>query len=173
MLTRLAHTRLTRARLCLARFVVGRRGPGLASTLAVVVLALLLTGCGGGSGGGSGGASNDLKDFDGIDKDAWAAALAELGEVRADPDLKELYDLTVEDCAKTAEDLELGLTLSGARPDLMRVNMKYVCPDKAHVIDEALENIQDRAVRFDEACQTSKEMRTEEQQNMVEAVGCP
>lgn len=169
MLTQLAHTRITRARLTLARLVLGRRGSGVGSTLAVAALTLLLAGCGAGGGIGSSGP----KDFADIDTDAWTAALVGLGEVRSDPDLKELYDLTVEDCAQDAEDLELGLTLSGARPDIMRVNMKYVCPDKAHVVDEALKNIQDRTVRFDEACQTPESMRTEEQQNMVEAVGCP
>lgn len=62
--------------------------------------------------------------FEDIDTDAWTADLVAAGDVRADPNLADLYDLSMDDCSKEAEGLELGLTLTGARPDLMRINME-------------------------------------------------
>lgn len=136
--------------------------------VAAAALALGLTACGGGD------KPKEPIPFSDIDQDAWAHDLQETGHVRANPDLETLYNVARKDC--TADDdnfgLTLRLTMTGATPDVDRIDMRYVCPSKAHLVDDALRQIQQNASDMDEACALPESMRTERQQNMVEAVGC-
>jgi hypothetical protein len=45
-----------------------------------------------------------------------------------------------------------------------RIDMEYVCPGEVDKVDDALSQIQDIDSKFDLACDTPAEMRTEEQQ---------
>jgi hypothetical protein len=141
-----------------------------ALTCALVVV-LTSVGCGGGESADKPSRKEPIA-FADIDQDAWTADLVAAGGVRDNPDLETLYDLTKDDCAKSIDDLALGLTLSGARPDINRINMKYVCPSQADKIDKALTSIQETSDKFDRACETPEQLRTQEQQDMVDAVGC-
>lgn len=109
-----------------------------------------------------------------VDMDAWRAELRQRPGTLANPDMDTLYDLAVDDCEAPESELRLALTLSGADPDLKRMGMRYACPSLAGRIDAALLEIQDTSDWFDQACQTPKRLRTEDQQQALEAVGtCP
>jgi hypothetical protein len=107
-----------------------------------------------------------------IDRDAWRDALVATGEVRADPDLDALEKVTRDQCNDDVDELALGLTLVGAQPNVVRINMKYVCPNKAGNVDKALKSIQGATSNVDEACDTPPNLRTEEQSQLAEAMGC-
>lgn len=77
-----------------------------------------------------------------IDRDAWRQELVAAGGVRADPNLDVLEKIAREDCKSDVSDLALKLSLAGARPDLTRIDMKYVCPDQVGKVDRALKQLQ-------------------------------
>ena len=143
------------------------------TTLGVVAaLALSLTACG--SSGHAEAEADTPKEpipISQIDQAAWTRDLVATGGVRAHPDLSGLYNIAKGDCtARDDSGLELRLTLIGAQPDVDRINMKYVCPSKAHLVDDALRSVQDSMSDFDDACALPANMRTQEQEDMVEAV---
>lgn len=142
--------------------------------LTAVVAVVALAGCSADADAGADKAAVELPEpipFGDIDQAAWTEDLQATGRVRATPDLEALYDLAKKDCAaEDPSDLAMGLTLVGAMPDVDRINMQYICPSKAHLIDDALSSIQDASSSFEEACALAPNLRTEEQQDMVEAV---
>jgi hypothetical protein len=72
-----------------------------------------------------------------IDHDAWRADLV-AAEPDADPDLELLEELTREDCDRTVAELVRRVAVPEARPDLMRISMRHVCPDEVGKLDQAL-----------------------------------
>lgn len=132
------------------------------SLIAAGVL-ILAAGCGG-SGDGSSARI--------VDRAAWKAELIALDDVGPSPDLDKLEALTRDDCDSDVADLALQFSLEGARPDVSRVNMKYICPDSAHKVDDALKHLQDASADVDLACETDPSLRTEEQTMLAEAIGC-
>jgi hypothetical protein len=118
------------------------------------------------------GSSGSAASADAIDRDAWRAELMRLDDVSSSPDLDTLERVTRDTCEEDVDQVALELSLSGARPDVTRVNMKYVCPGEVDKVDEALEQIQDASSAVDEACATDPLMRTEKQSQLAEAMGC-
>ena len=56
--------------------------------------------------------------------------------------------------------------------DAERINFENACPDQLETLDEALAQMQDTSDRFDDACSTPPEERTEDQADLAEASGC-
>lgn len=135
-------------------------------TLAIAMTVLLISSACGSSDSAAGVDSSE------VDRDAWRTELTSLDDVGTDPDLDKLEELTREDCDSDVSDLALKYSLSGARPDVAKVNMKYVCPASVGKIDEALEQQQDASSEVDEACATDPAMRTETQSQLAEAMAC-
>jgi hypothetical protein len=133
------------------------------SLIVTALLALTVSACG--------GSSDEKPAAGGIDRAAWKAELTQLDDVGPDPDLDELERLTRADCKAPVDDLALRFTLEGARPDVSRINMKYVCPDQAGKVDDALEQGQDASSAVDDACALPEAQRTEDQQALVELAG--
>ncbi|MDN5899601.1 MAG: hypothetical protein L0H74_05980 [Brachybacterium sp.] len=145
------------------------------AVLAAAVLFVLTAGCGGSDAEVSESTVTEVSEpipFDDIDTEAWTADLVATGGVRSNPDLKALYDLTVDNCTDEDFAFSVGLTLVDARPDQRRVNMTYVCPSQAHKVDDALAEIQESTMNVDRACATDPGIRTQDQQQLVDAVGC-
>lgn len=138
-------------------------------SIGTVLLLVTLVACGGESD--KPGADVTEPATESINYDAWRVDLAAAGEVRSEPDMETLEELTRSDCAAEVDDLALQLSLAGARADLMRINMRYVCPAEAGKVDEALEELQSSVSRYEDACATPKNRRTEDQQMMIDAVG--
>jgi len=130
---------------------------------ALLVLALPLAAC---------GSSDDTTATEDIDRDAWRVDLVQLDGTTTEPDLDTLERVTRDMCDDTISDLALGLSLEGARPDVIRINMRYVCPDRVGNVDKALEQIQDASSNVDEACALPESQRTEEQSMLAEAMSC-
>lgn len=146
------------------------RSMRLIAISAVLVAVPALAGCG---GGGDPAKPKEPIPYASIDKDAWRHDLVSLGGIRAHPDLHKLYTIATGTwCGDGVDELALGFTLSGARPDLTRVILKYVCPSQVGKVDKALKQDQDATSKVDEACGTPTEQRTTEQQQLVDAVGC-
>ena len=112
---------------------------------------------------------SEVKPKSAVDMSAWRAELVTAG---ATPDMDKMYDVTVKDCEAKVDDLAFRFTLVGARPDLQRISMKYVCPGRAGRVDEALRQMQDATKTVREACALPPSARTEQQQLMAEADGC-
>lgn len=137
--------------------------------LVAVSIVFVVAACGGQSSSDS---ANEPRSPDEIDRAAWRAELIAAGGVSDDPDLEALEKLTREDCETSVDSLAMRFSLSGARPDLTRINMKHVCPQQAEKVDDALEKLHEASDAVDIACSIEPSLRTEEQQQLVEAVGC-
>lgn len=90
-------------------------------------------------------------------------------------DMNRLYQLTVEDCNNTPEQMQKFLALAindrGA-PEITRVGMRYVCPGRVHMVDDALTELQRSRSEIRAACATPPNLRTSKQQELIDAVGC-
>lgn len=135
------------------------------SLIATTLLTLTLAAC---------GSSDDSKNVivQEVDVKAWKAELVKLDGVGPQPNMGRLEELTRSDCKAPVDELALGFTLAGARPDVTRVNMRFVCPDQAHKVDDALKQGQDASAAVDEACALPESQRTEEQSQLAEAMAC-
>lgn len=111
-----------------------------------------------------------------IDQAKWHSALAAVDPSVIDtPDYQTLYDNTVKnDCNGDVSTIGIALTLSGAMPDVDRVDMEQVCPTLAHKIDDALKSDQAAMKSYNDACAAPPSLRTQAQQQDIEAIGpCP
>lgn len=115
----------------------------------------------------------DIKSFDQIDAAAWEAELRSAIGPGAAPNInmRTFYDLTVKDCDATVDQLALKFTLTGAHPDWTRINMSYVCPSRAHKVGEALAENRETEEEFNRICNTPRELRTPDEEQLVEAAG--
>ncbi len=119
----------------------------------------------------SGDDPNAVKPKSDVDMAGWRAQVAAMPGALANPDMDTLYDVTVKECNDTQDQMTLELTLAGADPNLIRTNMKYVCPGKAHMVDDGLLKIQQNNSEFGQACRTPPSMRTENQAQLIEGMG--
>ena len=111
-----------------------------------------------------------------IDQAKWHEALAAVDPtVQDEPDYQTLYENTVKfDCNGDVSTIGIALTLQGASPDTDRVNMEQVCPTLAHKIDDALKSDQAAMKSYTDACAAPPSLRTQAQQQDIEAIGpCP
>lgn len=136
--------------------------------LLAVSFALVVAAC----GGESTPQSSDGSTSGAIDRSAWRAELIAAGGVSEDADLDALEKLTREDCKTSVDSLAIRFSLSGARPDITRINMKYICPDQKGKVDDALAKMHEAGDAVDIACSIQPSLRTQEQQALVDAVGC-
>jgi hypothetical protein len=138
---------------------LGRAKLATATRIAVglTLLAATLAGCGSGH--------HD------VDTQAWRAELADQGlTVRDWATYQSVYE---DECKKSTADLAIFLTLSGApSKEEMRTGFSYQCPDQMDKLNNAYAQIEDATSSVNDACSTPKSERTEEQQQLVEAVGC-
>ena len=90
-------------------------------------------------------------------------------------DMDNWYNIAVTDCEQTQRELSLRVAITidrGNSVGPMRTSMKYVCPSRAYMVDDALEQIQKNEQENDLACSLPYNQRTEKQQQWVEAIGC-
>lgn len=126
--------------------------------LGVLLLATALAGCG--------GADNHT-----VDVKAWQTDLAQQGvHVQDWPKYQSVYaDL----CDDPSDQLALFLTLRDAPPkSQVRTAFKYQCPDQAGKLDDAYASVGNATSNVDQACDTPRSERTEEQQQLAEAMRC-
>jgi hypothetical protein len=102
---------------------------------------------------------------------SWKAEVAAMPGALANPDMDVLYDVTVKECSDTQDQMTLALTLANANPNLMRADMKYVCPGRAHMVDDGLMQIQQNDSDIAQICRTPPNLRTEKQAQLIGAMG--
>ena len=110
---------------------------------------------------------------DQVDTATWKSAVVAIPGIRANPDMDALYDATVKECNDTQQDLNLEMTLSGTNSVLDRTDMTYVCPSRAHMVDDALTSMQKDAGDVAQACGIPKNLRTDYQQQLASINNCP
>jgi hypothetical protein len=106
-----------------------------------------------------------------VDIARWKTEVAAMSGASANPDMDTLYDVTVKDCNDTQDQMTLGLTLAGVNPNLIRTDMNYVCPGRAHMVDDGLLKIQQNDSELSQICRTPPSMRTEQQAELIGAIG--
>lgn len=106
---------------------------------------------------------------------AWKSEVAAQPGALANPDMDSLYEvMATHFCKLDVDQMALNMTLSDADPAGTRTSMNYVCPSRAHLVDEALTQLQETSDSFEQACRTPKNLRTQKQQQALEAQGtCP
>lgn len=129
-----------------------------------------MTGC------GTGKAPDRIRAKSEIDMAAWRSELIGQYHAQSEIDMDRMYELTVKGCNTSLEDWTLQLAYeadhpSSVTPDLHRANMERVCPGRAHVIIDALQQNQDRGHDVERICSMSPGARTEQQQLFLDAIG--
>lgn len=138
---------------------MGRRVRGMKTGFACasLALALLITGCGG---------SEHV-----ADRQAWGSELKRQGVTVSD---WAKYESAIKYfCDRSTDELALALTLKGAGPQsVMETGFKYECPSQRSKLDDAYRRVSDTQSSADSACATPKGERTEEQEQLAEALDC-
>jgi hypothetical protein len=119
----------------------------------------------------SGDDPNAVRPKSQIDIASWRAEVAAMPGSSSHPDMDTLYDVAVKNCNAPQDQITTMLTLSGANPTLLRSGMRYVCPARAHMIDDGLTQIQKNDDELTQACRTPPNLRTESQSQLIEAMG--
>lgn len=106
-----------------------------------------------------------------VDMAAWRAEVVAQPGALADPDMDALYDAAVGFCGMSVERMTVELSYPPANPDYIRQDMSYVCPTRAHIVDDALRQGRRATGSMDQACATPPARRTPQQQQAVDALG--
>jgi hypothetical protein len=147
----------------LSRKTVIGAGVAASALIAAIVIAALFT--------QSGDDPNAVKPKSQVDIASWRAEVAAMPGSSSHPDMDTLYDVAVKNCNAPQDQITSMLTLSGANPTLLRSGMRYVCPGRAHMIDDGLTQIQKNDTELTQACRTQPNLRTENQSQLIEAIG--
>jgi hypothetical protein len=106
----------------------------------------------------------------GIDDQAWRADVEqEIGHPVSDwPSYREVW---IEVCKEDEDGFAIFLAVGldeGSTLDQMCTNVQHVCPDRLDEVEQLRSDLGD----VDTACETSPEARTDEQDQLAEAMGC-
>lgn len=131
----------------------------------VLLLVAFTAACGGAQPSASSNHSTAKK----IDRADWTAALVKLGS-RSNPNLDELVRLTRENCKASEDDLALQLTMQGSQPAMLRVDIKYVCPDQLPKFDRAQAQADQAAGEATRLCNTPRGQLSKEDAEKAAAI---
>lgn len=148
------------------------RGPGSPATVTVAVAALAaatLTGC-------HSSDSDRIKPKSEVDLLVVRNELIAKHGVQTGINMDKWYDLTVKDCERTPDEWDMFIAIGQDQGTdnhvISRTSMEYVCPGRAHEVDDSLLRGQERNAKFTQACRIPASMRTIEQQELAAGVGC-
>ena len=119
----------------------------------------------------------EIKPKDEVDLDALRTELIEQHGAQTAINMDQWYDMVVENCNDDLSEWRTAIALSidqglSSLNDLWRTSMKYICPSRAHLVDDAIAEIQESNREANLACTLPRNMRTSQQQSLAEALGC-
>lgn len=129
----------------------------IAAAVASLCVAAALSGCGGHE----------------VDQEAWERELADVGQTPSD--MAKLEEITRDLCDKSVDELKTFVAVhkdAGSSMEALRVDFRNVCPDKLDDLREAENAVQGAVDDLREACAKAESARTQDEKDLVEAVGC-
>lgn len=108
-----------------------------------------------------------------VDRAAWGRDLAAIGVTVSDWD--KLEKTTRDLCDDNEDELQMFVAVakdSGTSMKTIETNLRNVCPDRVADFEAAVTKMGQTAGEVDQACRTPAEQRTQQQQDLAEAMGC-
>jgi hypothetical protein len=101
----------------------------------------------------------------------WERAVVDAG-ARSSADFDTLEDLARDDCEQDEDGWALDISMRGADAAISRLGLQYLCPERVKVFDAGKDQLEESVGEVDLACDTPPGDRTEEQQQLAEAMRC-